>query len=244
MSAMRKNMRHICATLAILIVAVALYACMDSPKSEVSTLPPASPSQNETPSASQGAPSTAARQPDDAIESVAPSALSGEVAISLEYVRQSGSASNQYAVWIEDMGGKLLKTLYATQWTANGGYKTRPDSIALWVEKSNLAAMTESEVDAIGGATPRTGTQTYTWDLTDADGGAVSPGEYRFVVEGTLRWKNSVVYSGVIAIGDVPVTVQAGADFTYEASDRQAALTGDSPENSMIGSVTASYTCG
>jgi len=52
------------------------------------------------------------------------------------------------------------------------------------VEKSNLASMTKAEVDAISGATPRTGTQSYTWDLTDANGDMVLPGEYRFVVEG------------------------------------------------------------
>jgi len=161
--------------------------------------------------------------------------------ITLDYVKQSGSASNQFAVWIEDADGRLIKTLYVTQWTAKGGYKTRPDSIALWVEKSGLASMQKSQVDAISGATPRTGTQAYSWDLTDADGDTVEPGEYRFFVEGTLRWKNYVLYSGTITIGDAPATVVADVEYTYEASDRNAALTGESPENAMIGAVTANY---
>ena len=183
-----------------------------------------------------------AGQPENANESGASAAVSGEVVISFDYERISGSASNQYAVWIEDMDGNLIKTLYASRWTADGGYRTRPDSIALWVEKSNRASMSGAEVDAVSGATPRTGTQTYTWDLTNVNGETILPGEYRFVVEGTLRWKNYVLYSGVIEIGNTPATVQADADFVYEASGRQAALTGESPENAMIGPVTASFT--
>jgi len=169
-------------------------------------------------------------------------AISGEVVITFNYEKQSGSASNQYAVWIEDMNGKLINTLYATQWTARGGYKTRPDSIALWVEKSNPASMTQSEVDAVSGATPKTGEQTYLWDLTGLNGETVAPGDYKFFVEGTLRWKNYVLYSGVITVGDTSMTVQADANFVYVASDRQNALTDASPENAMIGAVTAIFT--
>ena len=166
----------------------------------------------------------------------------GMLTVTFDFERQSGSASNQYAVWIEDMDGSYINTLYATRWTAGGGYKTRPDSIALWVEKSGIASMPDYYVDAVSGATPKSsGSQSYTWNLNDINGDAVPPGEYRIFVEGTLRWKNYVLYSGVIEIGDDAATLQADADFVYEASDRQAALTGDSPENKMIGAVTVSF---
>jgi hypothetical protein len=102
--------------------------------------------------------------------------------------------------------------------------------------------MPDYYVDAVSGATPKSsGSQSYTWNLKDINGDMVSLGEYRFFVEGTLRWKNYVLYSGVIEISDAPATVQADAEYVYEASDRQAALTGDSPENKMIGAVTARY---
>ena len=166
---------------------------------------------------------------------------SGEVTITFDYQRQSGSASNQFAVWIEDMEGNHIKTLYATRYTANGGYKNRPDSIALWVEKSGLASMTKSEVDAITGATPRAGTCSYKWDLTGKNGGVVMSGKYKFFVEGTLRWRNRVIYSGVIEVGDTPVEIIADAEFTYEGAGRQAALTDNSPENSMIQAVKARF---
>jgi hypothetical protein len=169
---------------------------------------------------------------------------SGMVKITFDYEKISGSASNQFAVWIEDMEGNHIKTLYVTKWTANGGYKSRPDSIALWADKSNLASMQKSEIDAVAGATPKAGNLSYYWDLTDASGKTVSPGEYKFFVEGTLRWKNYVLYSGAITIGGEAAEALAEVEFVYEASDRQDALTAESPENAMIGAVTASFAPG
>ena len=78
-------------------------------------------------------------------------------------------------------------------------------------------------------------------ELKDINGETVSPGEYKVFVEGTLRWKNYVLYSSVITIGDAPVTIQADAEYAYEASDRYASLTSDSPENAMIGAVTVNF---
>jgi hypothetical protein len=165
----------------------------------------------------------------------------GKLTVTFDYEKLSGYASNQFAVWIEDMDGNFINTIVATRWTAQGGYKNRPDSIAVWVSKSDPASMQQADIDAISGATPNTGELSYTWNLTDTQGNTVPPGDYKFFVEGTLRWKNSVLYSGVITLGDSPMTVQAEAEFFYEASDNQAAFTGESPENAMIGAVTASY---
>jgi hypothetical protein len=165
----------------------------------------------------------------------------GKLTITFDYEKLSGYASNQFAVWIEDMDGNFINTIVATRWTAQGGYKNRPDSIAVWVSKSDPASMQQADIDAISGGTPNTGGLSYTWNLTDTHGNTVPHGDYKFFVEGTLRWKNSVLYSGVITVGDAPMTVQAEAEFFYEASNNQAALTSDSSENAMIGAVTASY---
>ena len=166
----------------------------------------------------------------------------GEVVISFYYTRQSGPASNQHAVWIEDVDGQLIKTLFASRWTAEGGYATRPDSIALWAKRAGLADMSSTEVDAVSGATPATGLQSYTWDLTDTYGNPVPQGKYILFVEGTLRWKNFVLYRGEITIGNEPVNIQFEPQFHYESSDRYEALTNDSTENNMIGPVTAEFT--
>ena len=260
MNTMIKNARYAYNVLVFLIVAFALCACANSGKQNESSIAPSdlptrsesqtastnAPPQNEPPIISNDASPIETEQPKsneaaDIDEPTTLNAVSGEVTISFDYEKQSGYASNQFAVWIEDTDGKYIKTLYATRYTASGGYKDRPDSIALWVKKSNLASMKKSEVDAITSAMPSTGNLSYVWDLTGTYNEKVSPGEYKFFVEGTLRWKNYVLYSGVIAISDNPATVQTDAKFVYEASDGQAALTSDSPENNMIGAVTASF---
>jgi len=171
-------------------------------------------------------------------ESTAPAAKSGGLAVTIDYEKQSGSASNQYAVWIEDIDGNLIKTLYATAYTAKGGWKNRPDSLALWVSK----AMGISDFDAFASATPKSsGTWSSYWDLTDEAGGVVLPGTYRFLVEGTLRWKNHVIFTGEIEIGGANGIVEAVPEFFFAGEGRQPALDEDAPECGMITNVKAEY---
>ena len=168
-------------------------------------------------------------------------AARGEFIITFEYKRQSGSASNQFAVWIEDADGRLIKTLYATLYTVGGGYKSRPDSIPVWVEKSSLRDKDREDFDAITGATPRDGTLTYIWDLTDDTGADVSPGTYTYCIEATLRWKNRVYFTGTVDIGEIAEVTDASAEYVFEADGGHPALTGSSAETRMIRSVTAVY---
>jgi hypothetical protein len=70
----------------------------------------------------------------------------------------------------------------------------------------------------------------------------VPDGTYRYYVEGTLRWKNSVLFTGEITIDTSATSSQASAEYTYAASDDAPALTKDSPENGMIANVMAAYT--
>jgi hypothetical protein len=121
--------------------------------------------------------------------------------ISFTFNRQTGSSSNQYAVWVEDSRGNLVKTLYATRYTANGGWERRPQSIPLWVNRSGLSTMAKRDIDAITGATPRTGTQSYRWDGTDKNGNPLAAGEYQVFLEATLRGENRVIYSAPIPLG-------------------------------------------
>lgn len=114
---------------------------------------------------------------------------------------RGGIASSQYAIWIEDKTGRLVRTLYATSFTAKGGYEYREDAIPLWVSKAKLQAMSSTQVDAITGATPRNGLLTYQWDGTDDKGNRVPLGNYKFFIEGTLYWKSRVIYSGELVWG-------------------------------------------
>ena len=42
------------------------------------------------------------------------SQVNGKLKISIDFNRSSTPASNQYAVWIEDMDGNVVKTLFVT----------------------------------------------------------------------------------------------------------------------------------
>lgn len=156
----------------------------------------------------------------------------GKVEISFPFVRQKGYASNQFAVWIEDAEGNFLKTLFVTDFTARQGYKTRKDALKTWVKKSKRAEASKEEIDAVSGATPRTGKLTYTWNCDDRHGNPVAPGNYLFFVEGTLFWESNVIYSGTITVGGkaeskIPVKVE------YSSTDQK--------NKNMIGPVTAVY---
>jgi hypothetical protein len=184
-----------------------------------------------------------------AAQTAAQTAAAAQVIIGFDYQSQPGSASNQFAVWIEDANGNLTKTLYVTKYTATGGYKNRPDSIFNWVAKAELAAMSKCQVDAIAGATPKSGKLAYVWDLTDSDGNAVPSGSYTFVVEGTLRWKNYVLFGGTIVVGGENTVATAVANavanaepvYHFEDDGSNAALTEEAAEVGMITNVTVDF---
>ncbi len=157
--------------------------------------------------------------------------LSGSLTVTFDYTRQSGSASNQFAVWIEDAGGKLVKTLYATRFTADGGWEFREQSLPVWTERFGIARRGDAEIDAVTGPTPREGTLVYTWDGSGEAGLPLPAGEYRVMVEGSLRWENQVLYTCDIALGGDAKDAQAQVSYTG----------GSHAEHGMLGPVTVSW---
>jgi hypothetical protein len=149
--------------------------------------------------------------------------------LSFYFTRTIGSASNQFAVWVEDSQERHMKTLYATKYTANGGWKRRETSIPIWVKKSGLASLTNAQVDAMTGATPKTGALTYTWDGTDSGGAAVPSGNYILFLEGALRGENQVLYRAPIRLGQGAADAEVAVEYTGDAGD----------DKKMIGDVKA-----
>ena len=237
MSNIEKYKRSISAVILVLLL-LPLYSCANR---DGIIEPSVSPAQSETSTVPRDSSSSEPRQPTDNNGFSPENEISGELTVTFDFIKQSGSASNQFAVWVEDANGNYINTLYATKFTAKGGYKNRPDSIPLWVEKSGITSMPDYYIDAVSGATPSTGNQSYTWNLKDINGDPIAPGDYIVLVEGTLRWKNRVIYSGVIKIDSESATIQTDAEYIYEASDKQPALTGDSKENEMVGMVSVRF---
>ncbi|MCD7970841.1 MAG: DUF2271 domain-containing protein [Alistipes sp.] len=153
-------------------------------------------------------------------------AQSGQVVITMDYERQAGPGSNQWAVYIEDPAGEIVRTLYVTKFTADGGYVRRPACTPVWVEKSNVAGMDQGEIDALTGATPQSGQLVYAWDLKDDKGRAVEAGTYYFVVEGTYWGDNQVMFREAIPIGDGTVKVSATGQYNSDEEKNRGMLSG------------------
>ena len=133
--------------------------------------------------------------------------------VSFDYQRQAGPGSNQYAVWIENDKGEVVKTLFVTSYTTKGrtrpgeepmrGYVKRPNCVPTWVKAAKAAEQTDQQLDAITGATPQaSGSQTFTWDFTDQQGNAVPKGNYKVIVEATLYQASDILYTGTFSSKD------------------------------------------
>ena len=126
------------------------------------------------------------------------------VSIDFEYIRMSGKASNQLALWVEDENGKIVKTILVTDFTAGRrGYENREDALNHWADAAEPGNMSDEEIDAVSSATPQAGTQHYIWDLTDENGQRVPDGRYYIRLEGTLYWSSNVLYTGMVDLNDI-----------------------------------------
>lgn len=141
------------------------------------------------------------------------SAKTRSLEVSFNYQKQAGPGSNQYAVWIENEKGEVVKTLFVTAYTTKGrarggqsaqrGYVVRPACVPTWVKTAKASEQTDQQLDAFSGATPQaSGTQTFTWDFTDQQGRAVPQGKYKVLVEATLYQASDIIYSGNFSTKD------------------------------------------
>ena len=134
-----------------------------------------------------------------------PKNTANEVRMDFMYTRQAIYASNQYAVWVENDKGKLVKTLQVTSFTTKGkarnaeplirGYIKRPLSLPTWVRRARPDDLDDAQLDAFTVATPAAnGPQQVLWDLTDHSGKRVPAGKYCIVLEATLFQESTVYY--------------------------------------------------
>ena len=140
-------------------------------------------------------------------------AKANSLEVSFNYQRQAGPGSNQYAVWIENERGEVVKTLVVTSFTTKGrvrgneqpmrGYIKRPACVPTWVKTAKANDLSDQQLDAVTGATPQaSGTQTFIWDFTDQQGKAVQKGTYKVFVEATLFNASTITYSGAFSTQD------------------------------------------
>ena len=156
--------------------------------------------------------------------------------VSFNYQRQAGPGSNQYAVWIENEKGEVVKTLFVTSYTTKGrarggeqpkrGYIVRPACVPTWVKTVKADEKTDQQLDAVTGATPQAGgTQTFTWDFTDEQGKAVPQGDYKVVVEATLFFDSDIIYSGSFSTKDKEGDIKLTSTLTKEDEQHKNMVT-------------------
>lgn len=144
------------------------------------------------------------------------------VELSFNYQKQSGAGSNQWAVWIENAEGKVVRTLTVTSFTSKGrggrrGYTFRPTCVPTWVKNAKAEEMTDEQIDAVTGATPsQSGIQTYTWDFKDADGKEVPAGDYKICFEATLYFNSILLYTGSFSTKDKAGEIKLTSTLTEE----------------------------
>lgn len=144
------------------------------------------------------------------------------VELSFNYQKQSGAGSNQWAVWVENSEGKVVRTLTVTSFTSKGrggrrGYTFRPTCVPTWVKNAGAEQMTDEQIDAVTGATPsQSGVQTYTWDFKDANGKEVPAGDYKIYLEATLYFNSIILYSGSFSTKDKASEIKLASTLTEE----------------------------
>ena len=159
------------------------------------------------------------------------------VELSFNYEKQGGAGSNQWAVWIENSKGEVVRTLYVSSFTTKGrgsangqrrrGYTFRPTCVPTWVKNAKAEEMTDEQIDAITGATPSaSGQQTYTWDFKDAQGKAVPAGEYKICLEATLYFESIILYSGTFSTKDKAGEIALTSTLTQEDEQHKNMITG------------------
>ncbi|RCV50132.1 DUF2271 domain-containing protein [Marinitenerispora sediminis] len=151
----------------------------------------------------------------------------GLVAVSYQLNRLPQLASNQIAIWIEDEDGEYVRTLFATSFTANGGYARRPMSLSLWRETSGWESASQAEVESASRPAQPSGRHTVYWDGADRDGRPVPAGRYTYRIEGNIRWENRVLHSGTITVGDQPDSSSAQVEYLPAGAAREGELLAD-----------------
>jgi hypothetical protein len=167
-------------------------------------------------------------------KSAAGYALNAELNVTIDYEKQGGPGSNQWAIWLEDSEGALVKTLFVTRFTAEGGYEPRPACTPLWVSKAMPKDLPKEAIDAFSGATPASGEHKYVWDLTDSAGQPVGEGHYTLMVEATLYGDSEAIYMTPVEIGNEDWSFAPEAAYTLK----------DATNKGMIRAVNVSYRVG
>lgn len=189
--------------IAIALIGTAAYALPLTPRPE--------------PQAATGA-STAATKAAASQAAIPHQSAQPHVTLTFTFTRANHYSSNQYAAWVENDQGRLVKQLVITRFAASPQALQRPDSLPYWT-KHIKPQLPQSALDGVTSATPADGVQTYTWDLTDQTGAAVPDGSYTFHLAGTQNRGQQLEWQACLTVQSGTVTIVSPLSTTSETQE-------------------------
>ena len=142
------------------------------------------------------------------------------VSINFDFTKKFGLASNQFAVWVENEKGMLVKNLFVTDFTAGKGWEKRPESLPSWRK-----AVKDADIDSISSATPKSGKLQLQWDIKNEDGEPVEKGIYKIFIEANIKWENTVLFTCEIKIDDNITIGEITEKISGKGYDKQTLIT-------------------
>jgi len=125
-------------------------------------------------------------------------AAAGRIVVSFLFMPPSEIEPTYHtAIWLEDKGGKMVKTLFVSTELSVNEFKLGlacPD----WIKQASWAKAEKSVVDAVTGPTPNVGGGTLSFDLAQL---GLAPGTYRFCFQVHITEKYNILYRGMVDAG-------------------------------------------
>lgn len=126
--------------------------------------------------------------------------------LEISYLVSSDDASRFTAVWLENEGGELVKTLFVSNELAQGAFTVEGDICPDWIKKAHWEKASQADVDAVSGPTPTAGTGSLSFDLKKH---AILPGTYFFCMQIHIHDNYNILYKGQLRLGEKPAEAQA-----------------------------------
>ena len=142
-----------------------------------------------------------------------------DIRINFDFTRKPGLASNQFAVWVENEQGVLVKNIFVTKFTAGKGREKRPESLPSWRK-----AVKDAQTDSVSGATPKSGNVRFEWDMKDETGQVVEKGVYKICIEATIKWEHRVLFVCEIRIDEKTAAIGEITEKIFGAGDNKQTL--------------------
>ncbi len=108
------------------------------------------------------------------------------------------------AMWLEDMQGRLVQTLFVSQDLSAGEYKT-PNICPDWVKQAHWEKAPKSDVDAVTAPTPNVGSADKVFNLAQF---GVKPGTYQFKFQVHITDQYNVLHYGTVTVGPANAEVK------------------------------------